>query len=65
MREGHMRHLSRSRFTLAIFADFNNREVNVIVIINVFHPDSQTRRIAADISSIKLKITHHLEPPIY
>jgi hypothetical protein len=64
MREGHMRHLSRSRFTPTILANFNHREVNVIVIINVFYPHSQTGRIAANISSIKLKITHHLAPPI-
>src|ERR1700733_3754966 len=64
MREGHMRHFSGSCLALPVLADLNNREVNIVVNVNVFHLDPQARRIAANIASIKLKITHHLKPPI-
>lgn len=63
MCECHMRHFSPPRLALSILADFDDREVDVIVIIHVFHPHSQTRRIATDITSGKLKIIHHFEPP--
>jgi len=61
MDESHMGHLSRFRFIFSRsqIASSNDREMDVIVDINVFYSDPQTCWIPTDITSRKLKIAHH------
>src|SRR6266496_4472021 len=61
MDESHMGHLSRFRFTFSRsrIASSNDREMDVIVDINVFYSDLQARWIPADVTSGKFKIAHH------
>src|SRR5580704_1712998 len=63
MNESHMGHLSRLRLILSRFAAFNDREVNVIIDVNVLYFDPQARWISADVTNGKLKIMHHHLPP--
>src|SRR5260370_29423712 len=63
MNESHMRHLSRFRLVVSRITSFDDREVNVIVDVNVFHFDPQAGWISANITSVKLKIVHHCIPP--
>src|ERR1700739_1308607 len=59
MNESHMRHLSRFRYHLFRIASVNDREMDVIVDVNVFYFDLQARWISANSTSGKLKIVHH------
>lgn len=43
MNESHMRHLSRFRLIRSRIASFNDREVNVVVDVNIFYSDPQAR----------------------
>jgi hypothetical protein len=59
MNEGHMGHFSRFRLILSRFA-LDDREMDVVIDVNVLYSDPQARWISADITNGKLKIKHHL-----
>jgi len=65
MSESHMGHLSWFRLIIFRWATFNDREVDVIVDVNVFYSDQQARWVSADITSCELKVIHHRLNPSF
>jgi hypothetical protein len=59
MSESHMGHLSRFRLIISRRATLNDREVDVIVDVNVFYSDQQARWVSTDVTYCELEIIHH------
>ena len=58
MTKSDMGHISQ--FRLILSAPLNDREVDVIVDINVFYLHPQTSWVSADVTDIELRITDHI-----